>query len=97
MNIYVGNLSFSATEEELRELFSSYGQVDSVSIIMDRATGRSRGFAFVEMADDAEGQEAIEQINGKEWGDRALKVNQARPRANDGGGRRRDADRQTYS
>ena len=86
MNIYVGNLSFSATEDQLRDLFAEFGQVESVSVITDRATGRPRGFAFVEMPDDAEGQKAIDELNGKELDDRELKINMARPRS-EGGGR----------
>ena len=92
MNIYVGNLSYSATEDQLRDLFAEFGQVESVSVITDRATGRPRGFAFVEMPDDAEGQKAIDEINGKELDERELKVNMARPRSEGrgggGGGRR---------
>ena len=84
MNIYVGNLSYSATEDQLRDLFAEFGQVESVSVITDRATGRPRGFAFVEMPDDAEGQKAIDEINGKELDDRALKINMARPRSEGG-------------
>jgi RNA recognition motif-containing protein len=87
MNIYVGNLSFDATEDQLRDLFAEFGQVESVSVITDRATGRPRGFAFVEMPDDAEGQKAIDEINEKELDGRTLKVNMARPRA-EGGDRR---------
>ena len=92
MNIYVGNLSYSATEDQLRDLFAEFGQVESVSVITDRATGRPRGFAFVEMSDDAQGQKAIDELNGKELDDRELKVNMARPRSEGGdrggGGRR---------
>ena len=80
MNLYVGNLSFQATEAELREAFSAYGAVTKVAIIMDRETGRSKGFAFVEMASKAEGEAAIAGLNGKELGGRKLNVNEARPR-----------------
>ncbi len=80
MNIYVGNISYSTSEDDLKELFGQYGEVTSVKIITDRETGRSKGFGFVEMADDAAGQEAIEEVNGKEIGGRNLKVNVARPR-----------------
>ncbi|MFP4546633.1 MAG: RNA recognition motif domain-containing protein [Fidelibacterota bacterium] len=80
MNIYVGNISYSTSEDDLKELFGQYGEVTSVKIITDRETGRSKGFGFVEMADDAAGQEAIEEVNGKEVGGRNLKVNVARPR-----------------
>ena len=87
MNIYIGNLPFSATEDELRQLFSEFGQVESVSLITDRQTGRARGFGFVVMPDDAEAQKAIEQANGKELDGRPLKVNEARQRASDPDGR----------
>jgi cold-inducible RNA-binding protein len=80
MNIYVGNLSYKASEEELRQAFAAYGQVSSVAIIKDAATGQSRGFAFVEMPSATEGQAAINGMNGKELNGRPLKVNEARPR-----------------
>ena len=80
MNIYVGNLSFGSSENDLRVEFEAFGEVTSVKIITDRETGRSRGFGFVEMADDTAGQTAIEAINGKEIDGRSLNVNQARPR-----------------
>jgi len=80
VNIYVGNLSFSATEQELVSTFSQFGAVDRASIVMDRETGRSRGFAFVEMPNDTEGRAAIAGMNGKESGGRPLVVNEARPR-----------------
>jgi RNA recognition motif-containing protein len=80
MNIYIGNLSYKASEEELRQAFEAYGQVSSVAIIKDAATGQSRGFAFVEMPNDAEGQAAINGMNGKDLNGRPLKVNEARPR-----------------
>ncbi|MGH9485685.1 MAG: RNA recognition motif domain-containing protein, partial [Terriglobales bacterium] len=79
-SIFVGNLSFSATEEELRELFANYGSVARVSIMMDRETGRSRGFAFVEMTNDEEAESAISGTNGSSLGGRTLNVNEARPR-----------------
>ncbi|MGH9488559.1 MAG: RNA recognition motif domain-containing protein [Terriglobales bacterium] len=79
-SIFVGNLSFSATEEELRALFANYGAVSRVSIMMDRETGRSRGFAFVEMAHDEEAVSAIAGVNGSSLGGRTLNVNEARPR-----------------
>jgi cold-inducible RNA-binding protein len=79
MNIYVGNLSYTTTSEELRELFAEHGQVDSASVIMDRDTGRSRGFGFVEMPDEA-ARKAIAALNGTEIGGRRLNVNEARPR-----------------
>ena len=92
--IYVGNLSFEATESEVEQLFGQHGEVQSVAIVTDRDTGRSRGFGFVEMTDDAQGQAAIDAIDGSELGGRSLKVNKARPRERDqrggGGGSRRD-------
>ena len=86
-NIYVGNLPFSATESELQELFGQYGQVSRASVVMDRETGRSRGFGFVEMANDNEAQAAIAALNNKDHGGRALVVNVAKPREAGGGGR----------
>ena len=80
MNIYVGNLSYTLDEAELREAFSAYGEVSSVKVLMDRETGRSRGFGFVEMPNQAEAEAAVAEINGKEIGGRALRVNEARPR-----------------
>jgi RNA recognition motif-containing protein len=93
--IYVGNLNFRTDEQELGDLFSQHGQVDNVAIITDRETGRSRGFGFVEMADENEGRAAITALNGYDFGGRPLTVNEARPRterAGGGGGRggRRD-------
>jgi RNA recognition motif-containing protein len=85
-NIYVGNLPFSATEADIEQLFAEYGKVDRVSIVIDRETGRSRGFGFVEMGDDAEGDAAINAINGMEMGGRRLVVNEARPREQRAGG-----------
>jgi RNA recognition motif-containing protein len=82
----VGNLSFRATAEELQELFSQAGEVSSANVVTDRETGRSRGFGFVEMADDAGAQAAIEQFNGKDFQGRSLTVNEARPREDRGGG-----------
>jgi RNA recognition motif-containing protein len=86
MKLYVGNLSFQTSNEELQELFASVGTVESANVVEDRDTGRSRGFGFVEMASQAEGEAAIEQLNGKEVNGRELKVNEARPRENRGGG-----------
>ena len=80
MNIYVGNLSYSLSESELREAFAGYGEVSSVKVLMDRETGRSRGFGFVEMPNQSEAEAAIAQLNGKELGGRALRVNEARPK-----------------
>ena len=86
MNIYVGNLSFDATEEGLREVFEGFGGVDSVSIITDKFSGRSRGFGFVEMPDTAEAQKAISDLDGKVFLGRNLTVNEGRPRTERGGG-----------
>lgn len=86
MNIYVGNLSFDAVESDVRALFEAHGQVASVSIIEDKFTGRPRGFAFVEMATDAEAQAAIAALNGKDLKGRPLTVNEARPRTEHRGG-----------
>ncbi|MGB1250671.1 MAG: RNA recognition motif domain-containing protein [Candidatus Promineifilaceae bacterium] len=86
MNIYVGNLSFQMSEQELNAAFAEFGAVTSAKIITDRDTGRSRGFGFVEMADDAEGMVAINQLNGSDLGGRALTVNVAKPREPRGGG-----------
>jgi RNA recognition motif-containing protein len=83
--IYVGNLPYSATEDELRELFSAHGEVQSVSLVNDRETGRPRGFGFVEMAGE-EAEAAIQALDGSQMGGRTLKVNEARPRENGGGG-----------
>jgi RNA recognition motif-containing protein len=80
MNIYVGNLSYDMSEEALREAFAEYGDVSSAKILSDRETGRSRGFGFVEMPNQSEGEAAIAQLNGKDIGGRALRVNEARPR-----------------
>ena len=85
-NIYVGNLPFSATESELQQLFESHGAVSRVNVVMDRETGRPRGFAFVEMANENEGNAAIDALNGSQVGGRALTVNEARPREPRGGG-----------
>lgn len=93
--LYVGNLNYRTQEEDLRSLFGQYGEVSSVSIISDRDTGRSRGFAFVEMSDEGAARSAEEALNGADFEGRALKVNEARPRENSrggggGGGRGRD-------
>jgi len=80
MKIYVGNLSFSSTENEVRDAFAAFGNVDSVSLINDRDTGRPKGFGFVEMKNDEEAKAAIAGLNGKQLGDRSLKVNEARPK-----------------
>jgi RNA recognition motif-containing protein len=88
MKLYVGNLSFQTKSEDLQTLFEQAGTVTSATIIEDRETGRSRGFAFVEMSSDEEGERAIEQFNGKEFNGRNLTVNEARPREERGGGGR---------
>ncbi len=94
MKIYVGNLPYDVNEEELRQEFSAFGEVSAVSIITDRDSGRSKGFAFVEMASTAEGQAAIEGLNGKVLKDRSMVVNPARPPGdNRGGGRSSYNDR----
>jgi cold-inducible RNA-binding protein len=80
MNIYVGNLSNEVTEEDLKQAFETFGQVESIKIIKDKYTNRSKGFGFVEMASKAEGQSAIDGLNGKELKGKALNVNEARPR-----------------
>ena len=80
MNIFTGNLSYDLTESAMRELFEEFGEVTSAKIITDRDTGRSKGFGFVEMSDKTAAVEAIEQLNGKDMGGRALVVNEARPR-----------------
>jgi RNA recognition motif-containing protein len=84
--LYVGNLAFQTTSQDLQQLFGQAGTVESASIIEDRDTGQSKGFAFVEMSTDEEAASAIEQFNGKEVAGRMLKVNEARPRENRGGG-----------
>ncbi len=99
-NIFVGNLDFSATESSIRSLFETYGTVDRVSLVTDRDTGRSRGFAFVEMTDSAQADQAITALNGFQVDGRALNVNEARPKPtgdrrggfrHDGGGQRRQS------
>ena len=80
MNIYVGNLPYSIDRDQLRELFAAYGEVTAARIVNDRDTGRSKGFGFVEMADDAQARAAIEALNGNEIGGRKAVVNEARPR-----------------
>jgi cold-inducible RNA-binding protein len=93
-NIFVGNLNFNTGEDELRQMFEQYGQVDRVSIMTDRDTGRSRGFGFVEMTNAEDGEKAIAALNGTQMGGRTLNVNEARPKTEraggGGGGRGRD-------
>lgn len=84
-NIFVGNLSYGATEDAVRALFEAYGTVDRVSIVTDRETGQARGFGFVEMPVNAEADRAIEELNGREMGGRALNINEARPKEDRGG------------
>ncbi|XHC25567.1 MAG: RNA recognition motif domain-containing protein [Phycisphaerales bacterium] len=86
MKIYVGNLPFSSSENDVRELFAEHGQVSDVAIIMDRDTGRPRGFGFVEMPSDSEASNAINKLNGFDVGGRQLNVNEAKPREDRGGG-----------
>jgi cold-inducible RNA-binding protein len=88
-NIYVGNLDFGATEDSVRSLFQPYGAIERVSLATDRDTGRSRGFAFVEMTDPGEADRAIEALNGTNLGGRALNVNEARPKTGGGSRERR--------
>ena len=87
MNIYVGNLSYEVTEEDLQKAFEDFGQTESVKIIKDNYSGRSKGFGFVEMSNNADAQSAIDSLNDKELKGRALKVNKARPRTENRGGR----------
>lgn len=87
MNIYIGNLSYDLAEEELRQAFEEFGQVESVRIITDRYTGRSKGFGFIEMPVDDEAKAAIDSLNGKELKGREVKVNEARPRSEGDRGR----------
>ena len=92
-NIFVGNLDFSTGEDALRQLFTQYGSVDRVALMTDRDTGRSRGFAFVEMANTAEGEKAIAALNGTQLGARTINVNEARPKLERSGGRNRSFGR----
>ncbi len=88
IKIYVGNLSFDSNEAELSGLFSTYGEVESAKVIVDQFTNRSRGFGFIEMANREEGLKAIQELDSKDLGGRALKVNEARPKTSSGDGRR---------
>ena len=87
MKLYVGNLSFQTSSDDLQQLFAQAGTVESASVVEDRDTGRSRGFGFVEMSSREEGEAAIQQFNGKEFGGRNLTVNEAKPREDRGGSR----------
>jgi RNA recognition motif-containing protein len=99
MNIYCGNLPYNVVEEDLKEIFEDYGEVTSVKIISDKLTGRSKGFAFVEMENDDEARKAIEELNNAELSGRNIKVNESRPKSNEsrggggGGGGRRNFNR----
>ncbi len=93
MNIYVGNLAYSVASEDLRSAFEAYGEVSSANVITDRDSGRSKGFGFVEMADDGQAKDAIEKLNGTELSGRTITVNEARPREDRGGGGRSDKRR----
>jgi RNA recognition motif-containing protein len=88
MSIYVGNLSYEVTKEDLTSVFAEYGTIQRVQLPTDRETGRPRGFAFVEMGNDGEEEKAIAELDGAEWMGRTLKVNKAKPRENSGGGGR---------
>ena len=83
MTIYVGNLPYQATEEDLREVFAEYGAIKRVSVPADRETGRARGFAFVEMGEDAQEDAAIEKLNGSDWMGRQLRLNKAKPKGSE--------------
>jgi cold-inducible RNA-binding protein len=91
--IFVGHLDFHVAEDDLRQLFAQFGQVDRVSVMTDRDTGRSRGFAFVEMTNNEEGEKAIAELNGSQLAGRTLNVNEARPKMERGGGRNSRFDR----
>lgn len=88
MNIYVGNLPYSVSEDDLRNAFAAFGEVTSASIVTDKFSGQSKGFGFVEMAKNAEADQAIKALNGSQLKGRSIKVNQAKPRTEGGGGRR---------
>jgi len=85
VTIYIGNLSFQASEDDIKDVFAEYGEVTRISLPIDRETGRKRGFAFVDMADEANEDKAISELDGAEWLGRELRVNKARPRTDDGG------------
>lgn len=96
--LYVGNLSFACTDDDLRELFEAHGEVESARVVMDREKGRSKGFGFVEMKNEDEADKAVEALNKKDFMKRPLTVNEARPRENNGerGGMRDNRDRNSY-
>lgn len=100
MKLFVGNFAFNTTEDDLRALFQAYGNVESVAVVTDRDTGRSRGFGFVEMPDRGQAEKAIEGLNGKQVGGRSLNINEARPKTNGGqrfgGGGGRGGSRDDY-
>ena len=96
MKLYVGNMSYDTTEEDLRKAFEAHGQVDSVAIITDRDTGRSKGFGFVEMSNDGEAKAAIEGLSGTDLQGRTIKVNEARPRGEGGRGRGKKNNWRSY-
>jgi cold-inducible RNA-binding protein len=85
-NIFVGNLSFNTTEQDIRSLFEAHGSVDRVNVVTDRDSGQAKGFGFVEMTNDSDGDKAIAALNGQELGGRALTINEARPKSESGGG-----------
>jgi len=91
IKIYVGNLSFDSSEDELKGLFEAYGAVDSARVTVDQFTNRSRGFGFIEMQNREEGLKAIQELDSKDLGGRSLMVNEARPKTSSGGGERREA------
>jgi RNA recognition motif-containing protein len=95
-NIFVGNISYQTTQDDLYAAFSAYGSVDRVSVVTDRDSGQSRGFAFVEMSQDVDARTAIDQLNGAELNGRAMNVNEARPRTSDGGRRNDRGNRGGY-
>ncbi|HMK34946.1 MAG TPA: RNA-binding protein [Desulfomonilaceae bacterium] len=96
IKIYVGNLSFNSSEDELKGLFETYGAVDSAKIIVDQFTNRSRGFGFIEMQNREEGLRAIQELDSTDLGGRSLKVNEARPKNDSRGGGRRDSERSRW-
>jgi RNA recognition motif-containing protein len=96
IKIYVGNLSFDSNEADLKGLFATYGEVESAKVIIDQFTNRSRGFGFIEMSNREEGLKAIQELDSKDLGGRSLKVNEARPKNDSGGGGRRDTGKSRW-